>query len=106
MPLLLLLLLLIITGLRLLPAVRLEVLRTGFETTFAQVLLPSERNGDREFQRGVFNDVIGGAVACRRHVRVHVVSVLQLTLRTLRLQRIEVVQVAELEVLISSTSGL
>lgn len=50
--------------------------------------------------------MFSGAVACRGHVRVHVVTVLQLTLGVLRLQRVEVVQVAQLQVLISATSGL
>lgn len=104
---LLLLLLLRITGLVLLSAVRLEVVRAAFETTFAQVLLPSsERSGEGELQRRVLDHVIGGAVGRRRHVRVHVVPVLQLALGTLGLQRVEVVQVAQLQVLVGPTSGL
>lgn len=106
MSLLLLLLLLGVTRLCLLSAVRLEVLRVRFETTFAQVLLPSQRNRDGDFQRGVLDEVFGGAVARRGHVCVHVVSVLQLTLRALRLQRVEIVQVAQLEILIRPTPGL
>lgn len=102
----LLLLLLVIACFHLLSAVRLEILRARFEATFAQVLLPSQRNGDGDFQRRVLDEVFAGAVAGRGHVRVHVVSVLQLTLRALRLQRVEVVQIAQLEVLIRPTSGL
>lgn len=104
--LLLLLLLLGVTRFDRLPASRLEVPRVRFKTTFAQVLLPSQRNRDGDFQRRVFDEVITGPVARRAHVRVHVVPVLQLALRALRLQRVEVVQVAQLEVLIRPTSGL
>ena len=100
------LLLLVVTRLGLLPAVRLEVLRARLETAFAQVLLPPERNGDGEFQRRVLEEVLGGAVGRRGHVRVHEVSVLQLALGALRLQRFEVVQVAQLQILISPTPGL
>lgn len=90
-----------VTRLDLLPAVRLEVLRVGLETTFAQVLL--EGNGQGELQRGALDELLGRAVG--GHVRVHVVPVLQLALRALRLQRVKVLQVAQLEVLFRPTSG-
>lgn len=99
-------LLLIIARFYRLSVARLEILRVRFETTFAQVLLSSQRNRDGDFQRRVLDEVITGAVARRGHVCVHVVSVLQLTLRVLRLQRVEIVQVAQLKVLIRPTSGL
>lgn len=86
----------------LLPGVRLEVLRVRLEATFAQVLL--EGNGHGELQRGALDELLGGAVG--GHVRVHVVPMLQLALRALRLQRLKVLQVAQLEVLIRPTSGL
>lgn len=96
----------VITRFCLLSAARLELLRVRFETAFAQVLLSSQRNRDGDFQRRVLDEMIAGAVARRGHVRVHVVSVLQLTLRALRLQGVEIVQVAQLEVLIGPTPGL
>lgn len=96
----------VVAALHLLPAVRVEVLRVRFEATFAQVLLPSQGNRDGDLQRRVLDEVVAGQVAGGRHVRVHVVPVLQLALRALRLQRVEVVQVAQLEVLIRPTPGL
>lgn len=62
---LLLLLLLVITCLRQLSAVHLEVFRVRFVTTFAQVLFPSQRNRDGDFQRRVLDEVFCGAVARR-----------------------------------------
>lgn len=101
-------LLLIIARLFMLSAVRLEaVVMIRFETTLAQVLLLTERNGDGEFQRRVLEEVFAWAVGCRcGHMCVHVISVLQLTLRAFRLQRVEIVQVAQLEVLVGPASGL
>lgn len=100
------LLLLSVARLCLLHAVRLEVLRTRFDAGFTQVLLPAERRRNGDLQRRVLNEVLGGAVACRRHVRVHVVPMLHLALRAFRLERVKIVQVAQLEFLISSTSGV
>lgn len=89
----------------LLPAVRMEVLRVRLETSFAQVLLgPAERSGDGELERGALDELLRRAVG--GHVRVQVVPVLQLALGALRLQRLEVLQVAQLQVLLGPTPAL
>lgn len=49
--------------------------------------------------------MLRGTVVRRGHVRVHVVPVLQFTLRALGLQRVKIVQVTQLEVLIRPTPG-
>lgn len=102
----LLLLLLVVARFDRLAAARLEILRARFETTFTQVLLSSQGNRDGDFQGRVLDEVITRPVARRAHVRVHVVPVLQLALGALGLQRVEIVQVAQLEVLIGPALGL
>lgn len=96
--LLLLLLVRAVARLRSLLPVRVELVPVRFATTFAQVLFSPERDGD--FHGPVLDEVLGRAVAGRGHVRVHVVAVLQLALGALGLQRVELLQVAELELLV------